>query len=1703
MASIDELALPQSIVNQCLSIDLEVGKQDHRIYQLAAVRADNGRSCIMGMQPLQSVLNQLDNFAQGLSFLLGHNILAFDLPHLQAVKPELGILQLPVIDTLRLNPLAFPRNPYHRLVKHYKDGRLYRSQRNDPELDARLTLRVFQNQVQALTKLSQDNPELTLVWHWLLAKDGNNPAFGQLFAMIRKAPCPDEQTAKNAIFSYLQQRACSMACGKILSAPADAWALAYAMAWLSVAGGNSVLPPWVRHQFPRTCQLLKQLRDIPCLNEDCNWCRERHDPQKELQRWFGFDDFRAEPADNMGRPLQQLIVSDAMSGKHVLGILPTGTGKSLCYQIPALSRYDKTGALTVVISPLVALMADQVAGLEARGITSCAALNGLLSMPERSNVLDKIRLGDIGILILSPEQLRSSALRRVLGQREIGAWVLDEAHCISKWGHDFRPDYRYVGRFIREWSDTEVAPVLCLTATAKPDVISDILGHFRNKVGIELQVYDGGSRRDNLDFEVLPTTLKTKYEDILQLLEYHLPSEKSGGAIVYCSTRTQTEEITEFLKNRGLAVEYFHARLKPEAKKQVQQAFIQGEIRVIAATNAFGMGIDKPDVRLVIHADIPGSLENYLQEAGRAGRDRHRAQCILLYCQEDLEKQFSMSAQSRLTQQDIATILRSLRRLANKNRQEQIVVTAGEILAEDEEHLFERDRITDDTRVRTALLWLEESHLLLREENQVQIFPSSLKIQSLEQAKQRLKKKVANRTHRRELLAIIQSMFYADIDEGVSTDELMAVSGLSATAVRQALYELEDLGLANNDMSLTAYVHYGVKFSSRKRLQQAIELETELIALMRETAPDLTPGDSSVLRLRQATQMLKNQGHEALPENIWRLLKGIAMDGRNDDEGIGSIRIRKLDAESVRVTLQRSWKNLVTTAKIRRTAAAVLLQHLLSRLSQGLRGNDLLVTTTLGELNQAVASDLELQLAKIKYPSKLVDFALLWLHEQNIIRLNKGMTVFRPAMTIKLSADKRNFYKADYQPLALHYKERVFQIHVMSAYAQQALTTMADALKLAIDYFSVTQQEFIKRWLSDRGTELEMQTTPQSWQQIVDALNHPVQQQIVCDETENSNMLVLAGPGSGKTRVLVHRIAYLIRVRREKAAGILALAYNRHAALAIKRRLFELIGDDARGITILTCHALAMRMVGASFMDQKIAESDSFEQILKEAISLLKGKDLPLNEADARRDRLLAGFRWIFVDEYQDVGKLQYELISAIAGRTLKDKERQLNLFAVGDDDQNIYAFNGASVTYIRQFAADYQARIYYLLENFRSSKNIILAANYVIARAANRMKQQQPVSVNKARRDEPGGGLWEKWDPLSQGRVQLLSCNADRLQQAVVAVNQLQRLARLDASWDWSKTAIIARQWQYLEPVRSYCEKEDIAVQMADEQNPPIWRLRETRLLLQWLQQYPDQIDIADILQWLANQPQSIWMEKLQTLTQSYQLEITGRKCWVKSFIEWLADWGREYTHAQKGLLLLTAHRSKGLEFDHLVILDGGWKQLGRDEDKDAARRLYYVAMTRARKTLSLLQMSHKHPFLEDHVQDKQIFHRLNAEQINFHLPSIDKCYRRLSLREVDLGFAGRYFPNHPCHRAIAALGTGDTIYLRHQNNKLELTDRRGQVVGRLSQSYRPPAGMVIERVSVYAIIGRCRSDTPAQYESQIRTANWEVVLPELVYTT
>ena len=500
--------------------------------------------------------------------------------------------------------------------------------------------------------------------------------------------------------------------------------------------------------------------------------------------------------------------------------------------------------------------------------------------------------------------------------------------------------------------------------------------------------------------------------------------------------------------------------MTPDRKMEVQNAFISGNLRVISATNAFGMGIDKDNVRAVVHNSIPGSLENYLQEAGRAGRDGKLAHCILVFHEEDVETQHTLLAGNRLRQEDIQSVLSSLRRMREKNARrtgpgeaDTIVATAGEIVA----HLEDEDdgqiaAEVADTKVRTAVAWLEESELAERLDNQTTIYPSTLRIDRMADIRRIL-------NHQRglepryvgQLINIAQRLLNADPVLGITTDELAAHTGMRPEHVAKALGDLETLGITNNNLRITAYVHVGVARPSGRRYEQAAQMEEELITLMQEQAPDQGTGETLPLQLRETAQELRNRGNEqALTLLVLRILRSVGQGGTERSAGTPNLRVRNHRNETVRVTLNTGWSTVVETSANRRRAARHVLSHLLAQV-RGQRGADLLVDTTLGDLARVLRE------AQSVPPGadvdRLLQQALLWLHDQEVIRLNQGMAVLRPAMTIKLGGEKRAFGPEDYEPLDLHYGEQTQQIHIMEEYAERGLRRIEDATAMAEDYF--------------------------------------------------------------------------------------------------------------------------------------------------------------------------------------------------------------------------------------------------------------------------------------------------------------------------------------------------------------------------------------------------------------------------------------------------------------------------------------------------------------------------------------------------------------------------------------------------------------------------------------------------------------------------
>lgn len=333
-------------------------------------------------------------------------------------------------------------------------------------------------------------------------------------------------------------------------------------------------------------------------------------PSEVLKEYWGYDGFR---------PMQEEIITAALEGKDVLAIMPTGGGKSICFQVPGLMR----DGITLVVTPLIALMKDQVQNLNDRGVRALAIHAGM-SRHEVDLALNNAAYGDYKFLYLSPERLGTQLFRSYIDVLDVSFIVVDEAHCISQWGYDFRPDYLRIGE-LRERID---APVIAVTATATPSVAQDIMERLGFKEKLLLK---SGFERPNLSYIV--RQVEDKYSQILNVC-----NGVPGTGIVYARNRRKCEELSEFLRAQGVSASFYHAGLGGQARAERQAAWKSGAVRVMVCTNAFGMGIDKPDVRFVVHYDLPESPEAYFQEAGRAGRDGKRSFAVQLWNSVDVRR---------------------------------------------------------------------------------------------------------------------------------------------------------------------------------------------------------------------------------------------------------------------------------------------------------------------------------------------------------------------------------------------------------------------------------------------------------------------------------------------------------------------------------------------------------------------------------------------------------------------------------------------------------------------------------------------------------------------------------------------------------------------------------------------------------------------------------------------------------------------------------------------------------------------------------------------------------------------------------------------------------------------------------------------------------------------------------------------------------
>ena len=1736
-------------VERCLFIDLEP-RGSEGIRAIAGVFGDAERvisTVGRSARDTRWAIRQVDLVGREACFVVGHNIVDYDLPIIRRHFPGARLLSLPAVDTLFLSPLASPQRPYHHLVKEYKD---VRAEQGDPLADSRLCRDLLVDCWRLLTDAEAARPGLLDVYRSCF-EEGTGQFLEALGGEQLTVP-----KLVDRVVALADGRACPAllreALPSLVSDRSRRPAVAFALAWLTVAGTESVLPHWVHHQYRDASALIKKVRGSRCGEPRCRYCAECHNVRRSLKRFFGFDGFRRSPTTATGLPLQERLTDHVNAGEPVLGVMPTGVGKSLCYQLPGILHNQQTGALTVVFSPLQALMKDQVDQLRKKTSTPsfAATLNGLQTVLERRDTLEGVRLGRFALLYVAPEQLRSPAFGRALRCREIAGWVFDEAHCLSQWGHDFRPDYLYAGRFIREFSEREgvpPAPVACFTATATVAVQQDLCRYFRTELGTEMTVLSGEQiDRANLRYTVeqLPTAQKEPRIDALlrELLgRGSAAGPHTGSAIVYARSRLRTERIAAGLRQRGWDAEHFHAGLEPPAKQEIQERFLAGGLPVIVATNAFGMGIDKDDVRVVIHADVPGSIENYLQESGRGGRDGKAADCVLLYNQGDLERQFDLVSRSELTKRDLAQILRAVRRHRRGDRDEIIVSPADLLRVPEMVTSFDPEGHAAATQVKVAISWLERARFVLRDENRTRLFQGVPATR--DDAATRLDALGLLPAVRGRWEATLEILRNADDRDGIDIDHLASlppyrqlfksleqrydgnprlVNEAAEREIFRDLYEMGRAGVLEEGTYFSAYLSHKVAGKAADRLARVAGVERHLVNALLDTHRDLGAGSETEVSVGRLQAALRERDVTVTTEDLLKLIDGWARGGF---AARTPLTVKSGGRATIRIGLERGWAEVEEYLKTRRSAARSVvstLEAVADRQDPGKRG-ERLVLFSLHELGQGLDQRLQAN-GQIPDTFTAVEKALLFLDEQQVIKLQHGLSMFRQTMQLRVVAETgRRYTNREHQQLTDHYAEKVLKVHAIGRYVDSLATDPDGAAgRYIANYFKMPPDAFHQRYFPTRAVT-ERATSEASYHHIVDDLGNPAQQKIVT-APKGTNTLVLAGPGSGKTRVVVHRCAYLLKVERVRPERILVICFNRSAMYELRSRIRALVGAElGRRVAIHTYHSLALRLCERSLAAERLhlttnpanpphrqAVGDFFDGIIDEANQRLRGdKTVEGPDADDLRDRLLAGFEQVLVDEYQDIDDRQYDMLAHIARKAGHDEDRYAAILAVGDDDQSIYGFRGANTQHIERFGQDFDATPEYLVENYRSTPHIIGAANGLIAHNTDRMKGGHPIRINAARRRPAADDRWA-------ARRVVVGTATDHTAANASITERIERITTADKA-ALQDFAVLSTRHTRGHLIRAYLEAKGIPVRrVIDDGLPWMWRIREFRLLLDHLATNPhNDIRVPDLRAQLPNitspdpvafgTQTTVWTMMAARLLTELEEDLGAQPCPPRVVAEALYQALSEQKRSHfigEGVTVCTVHAAKGLEFDHVVVTDGGWQRADQGDNQEATRRLLYVAMTRAKSTLSLLQRADApNPYLPElppkHI-DKRRCATVDSPTTHTH-----STYTVLGMADLDLSYAGAYPAHYAIHREISRLSAGDPINLdKTPKGDVLVKTPTGRPVARLSKAaakrWDTRRLATNTAATVLALVERTSDECDPQYLGRLKTDRWEIPLIE-----
>ncbi|MBQ2361101.1 MAG: RecQ family ATP-dependent DNA helicase, partial [Prevotella sp.] len=1128
--------------------DTEVNPQTKKVADYGVVREDGAVLHTHSKTDFDAFISMCDT-------LCGHNIINHDMKY-TALRGNPTI-----VDTLFLSPLLFPKRPYHHLVK---DDKLQVDELNNPVNDSMKARDLLNDEVAAWNQLSTDRKEI----YYQLLK--NTPEFDGFFEFIHYTSS-NQQSLLGRIFRVqtnwtqlilreFEGKVCSHADFDMLvkQYPIE---LAYCLAVIGADDIFSITPAWVLRNFPQVVNVMNLLCNKSC--GDCDYCNQRLDAHSGLKEFFGYDEFRTFD----GVPMQQQAVESAIRGESLLTIFPTGGGKSLTFQLPALMAGRNTHGLTVVISPLQSLMKDQVDNLATRGISEAVTINGLLDPIERATAIQQVADGTANLLYIAPEMLRSKTIERLLLNRNVVRFVIDEAHCFSAWGHDFRVDYLYIGDFIRELQEKkqlgQPIAVSCFTATAKQKVISDICDYFRSKLDLELKVFAANAERKNLRYSVLHAdTADEKYNLLRSLILGH-----NCPSIVYVSRTRRTRELAEHLISDGIRALPFNGKMEAAEKVKNQNAFMSGEAQVIVATSAFGMGVDKKDVGLVVHYNISDSLENYVQEAGRAGRDpQMQAECFVLYADSDLDKHFILLNQTKLSISEIQQVWKAIKDLTTKRDN---VSCSPLDIARQAGWGEEVDDI--ETRVKAAIAALEDAGFIHRGSNSPHVFATGIAVKNMDEARRKLTvSPLFDKQSREEAARIIKSLISArataegrGAEAESRVDYLADILGMSKATVIRNINLMRQDGLLADTRDMQAWI---TKKTSLRNLEIILKLEQFLLQRFGE--------ESFRINYKELNEEAKKEG--LTYSNIKRLrtlLHFLSLKGYIHKREHSS-------SNSVDIRLQASRD--VTKARFeRRMDICRFIVETLNAQRDISKETTLVNFSVVELLKQFIANRQETIFADNEKPTIAdVEEALLYLTKTEMVKIEGGFIVIYNTMQIGRIVDRRTRYgKEQYRLLDEFYKQRIRQIHIVGEYANLMVRDYNAALRFVNDYFTMDFRKFINQYFKEeRRTQIDQNITPAKYNKLFGELSN--RQREIIDDKQSKYIVVAAGPGSGKTRVLVHKLASLLLLEDVKHEQLLMLTFSRAAATEFKKRLIELVGNAAHYVDIKTFHSYSFDLIG-------------------------------------------------------------------------------------------------------------------------------------------------------------------------------------------------------------------------------------------------------------------------------------------------------------------------------------------------------------------------------------------------------------------------------------------------------------------------------------------------------------------------------------------